>query len=82
LHDVAGTVERGKFWEYHDQLFSASSLERVARLDYARTLKIDEKRFDSCLTSQKYKAEVQQDLQEGTQAGVSGTQVSLSMESR
>jgi protein-disulfide isomerase len=64
--------EQGKFWENHDQLFSASSLEHAALLDYARTLKLDEKRFDSCLTSQKYKAEVQHDLQEGTQAGVAG----------
>jgi protein-disulfide isomerase len=65
--------EQGKFWEYHDQLFSASSLERVALLDYARALKLDEKQFDSCLASGKYKAQVERDLQEGTQAGITGT---------
>jgi len=42
-------------------------------VDDARVLKLDEKQFDSCLTSGKYKAEVARDVQEGTQAGVSGT---------
>lgn len=65
--------EQGKFWEYHDQLFSASNLQRSVLLDYARSLKIDEKQFDSCLSSEKYKLKVQQDLQDGTQAGISGT---------
>jgi protein-disulfide isomerase len=65
--------EQSKFWEYHDQLFSASKLERPALLEYAHSLKLDEKRFDSCLASGKYKPDIQRDLQEGTQAGVSGT---------
>lgn len=65
--------EQGKFWEYHDQLINASNLERVALLEYARALKLDEKHFDSCLGGGKYKAEVERDVKEGTQAGVSGT---------
>jgi protein-disulfide isomerase len=65
--------EQGKFWEYHDQLFSSSKLERPALLEYAHNLKLDEKRFDSCLASGKFQADIQRDLQEGTQAGVSGT---------
>ena len=65
--------EQGKFWEYHDQLYNSSNLERVGLLEDARTLKLDEKQFDSCLASGKYKAEVERDVKEGTQAGVSGT---------
>jgi protein-disulfide isomerase len=65
--------EQGKFWEYHDQLISATKLEHADLLGYARALKLDEKQFDSCVTSQKYRAEIQRDLQEGTEAGVSGT---------
>jgi protein-disulfide isomerase len=65
--------EQGKFWEYHDQLFSSSKLEHAVLLEYARALKLDEKQFDSCVTSGKYKADIQRDVQEGTQAGVSGT---------
>ena len=66
-------AEQGKFWEYHDELFSASKLEHTALLDYARTLKLDEKQFDSCVTSEKYKADIQRDVMDGTKAGVSGT---------
>jgi len=65
--------EQGKFWEYHDQLFSSPKLERPALVEYAHNLKLDEKRFDSCLESEKYKGDIQRDLQEGAQAGVTGT---------
>jgi len=64
---------QGKYWEYHDQLFNASSLDRDALLGYACTLKLDDKQFDSCLTNGKYRADVERDLHEGTQAGVTGT---------
>jgi len=36
-------------------------------------LKLDDKQFDSCLTNEKYKAVVDKDLQEGMQAGITGT---------
>jgi protein-disulfide isomerase len=65
--------EQGKFWEYHDQLFSASKFERSDLVEYARALKLDEKQFDSCVASGKYTADIQRDLQEGMQAGVAGT---------
>ncbi len=65
--------EQGKFWEYHDQLFTASNLERPVLIDYAKALKLDDKQFDSCLASGKYKSQVERDAQEGTQAGISGT---------
>jgi protein-disulfide isomerase len=65
--------EQGKFWEYHDQLFASSKLDHDALLGLARALKLDEKQFDSCVANGKYRADVQRDLQEGTQAGVSGT---------
>jgi len=36
-------------------------------------VKLDEKHFDSCLSSAKYKAQIEGDLQEGIRAGVTGT---------
>ncbi len=66
-------LEQGKFWEYHDQLFTASKLEKDALIEYARNLKLDDKQFGSCLTGEKYKADIDKDLQEGKQAGISGT---------
>jgi len=65
--------EQGKFWEYHDQLYTASNLNRAVLGDYARALTLDDKQFDACLASGKYKSQVERDLQEGMQAGVSGT---------
>lgn len=66
-------LEQGKFWEYHDQLFTSSSLERNSLVDYARNLKLDDKQFESCLTTEKYKADIEKDEAEGRSAGVNGT---------
>ena len=66
-------LEQGKFWEYHDQLFTASKLEKDDLIGYARNLKLDDQQFGTCLTSGKYKAEIDKDLQEGRKAGVTGT---------
>src|SRR5262249_55049877 len=65
--------EQGKFWEYHDLLFTASKLERDALLEYARMAKLDDKRFDSCLAGGKYRAHVENDLRDGMQVGITGT---------
>jgi protein-disulfide isomerase len=66
-------LEQGKFWEYHDHLFTASKLETDDLIGYARDLKLDDKQFAACLTSGKYKAAVDQDLDEGRKVGVTGT---------
>src|SRR6266404_3389722 len=66
-------LEQGKFWEYHDQLFAASKLEKDDLIGYARNLKLDDKQFESCLTSEKYKADIEKDEQAGRKAGVNGT---------
>src|SRR6266700_2006266 len=66
-------LEQGRFWEYHDQLFAASKLDKDALVEYARNLKLDDKQFGSCLTSEKYKAEIEKDSEEGKKAGVHGT---------
>jgi protein-disulfide isomerase len=66
--------EQGKFWEYHDLLFAdQSKLDQAGLLDQARTLKLDEQQFESCLTGEKFKAQIQQDSQDGKRAGVNGT---------
>jgi protein-disulfide isomerase len=36
-------------------------------------LKLDDKQFGSCLTSEKYKAEIDKDSEEGKKAGVNAT---------
>ena len=66
-------LEQGRFWEYHDRLFTASNLDKDTLIEYARKLKLDDNQFGACLTSGKYKAEIDKDLEEGRKAGVSGT---------
>lgn len=67
-------TEQGKFWAYHDLLFA--SPEKLSDEDlsqHARTLGLDVTRFDTCLRDGKFRAQVEEDLRAGTQAGVSGT---------
>ena len=66
-------LEQGKFWDYHDQLFKATNLDKEALVGYAKNAKLDDKQFESCLTSEKYKAQIDKDLDDGRKAGVTGT---------
>ena len=66
--------EQGKFWEYHDMLFeNPDKLNRSGLLELARNAHLDEQHFESCLSGGKYRAQVEQDLQDGMRAGVMGT---------
>jgi protein-disulfide isomerase len=66
------------FWRYLDAIFARTSsggtgfpLDKLVPL--AAELGLDERSFQSCLESERYKAKVQQQLQEGIAAGVTGT---------
>ena len=66
--------EQGKFWEYHDALLAdQSKLDGAGLVKTAQTLGLNEKSFQTCLTGGKFKAQVEQDVQDGTKAGVNGT---------
>jgi protein-disulfide isomerase len=66
--------EQGKFWEYHDKLYANSPKASADDLkSYAKGVGLNIDSFDRCLTSGKYKAVVQQDLNEGAQLGLTGT---------
>ena len=66
--------EQGKFWEYHDLLFGdQAGLDHNGLIAKAAKLQLDAKQFDACVSSEKYKAAIQQDNQEGVRAGVNGT---------
>ncbi|HYM11701.1 MAG TPA: thioredoxin domain-containing protein [Bryobacterales bacterium] len=65
---------QGKFWEYHDALFAdQSKLDKASLTDRAKKLSLDEKSFQSCLDTGKFKAQVDADEQDGEKAGVNGT---------
>ncbi len=73
--------EQGKFKEMHDILFGKqnewSKQETVDALSlfsqYATEIQLEQETFDSCLTSGKYIDEIQKDLVDGQNYGVSGT---------
>lgn len=65
---------QGKFWPYHDLLFSHQERQtREDLLNYAQTLKLDVARFQKDLDSHKHRAKVLADFAEGEKAGVNGT---------
>jgi protein-disulfide isomerase len=67
-------AEQGRFWEYHDALFANQSmLQQPVLIEHARKLGIDEKSFEACLTTGKFRSAVQSDYQDGIKAGVNGT---------
>jgi protein-disulfide isomerase len=66
--------EQGKFWEYHDALFADQAmLNQAALVETAQSLGMDRKLFESCLATGKFKAQIEQDVQDGAKAGVAGT---------
>jgi protein-disulfide isomerase len=66
--------EQGKFWEYHDKLYATSPKASADDLkSYAKEVGLNVDSFDRCFASGKYKAVVQQDLNEGAQLGLTGT---------
>ena len=66
--------EQGKFWEYHDALFSRPTEYTADNLaSYAEDAGLDARAFSACLASGKYESEVGKDLADGVKAGVVGT---------
>jgi len=66
--------EQKKYWDYSDKLWANQKALDVPSLKkYAVDLSLDAKKFDECLDSGKFAAEVNQDQQDGMKAGVSGT---------
>jgi len=66
--------EQRKFWEYHDKLYANSPKASADDLkSYAKEIGLNVDSFDRCFASRKYKAVVQQDLNEGAQLGLTGT---------
>ena len=66
--------EQGKFWEYHDKLYANAPKASVDDLkSYAKEVVLNGDSFDRCFVSRRYKAVVQQDLNEGARLGLSGT---------
>jgi protein-disulfide isomerase len=66
--------DEGKFWEFHDQLFAdQKALKEKKWAEYAATLGLNKAKFDECMSSKKYEAQVRAEMAEGRKAKVRGT---------
>jgi protein-disulfide isomerase len=67
-------AEQGKFWEMrHLMIVNAEQLKSDNLVAYAASAKLDVPKFKSCLESDRFKAQIDQDIAEGVIAGVQGT---------
>ena len=73
----AGT--QGKFWEFHDLLFVGKKLQPADLREQARTLNLDQERFDKCLVEGVEAAAVEKDAEEAKSSGITGTPSFLSI---
>jgi protein-disulfide isomerase len=64
---------QGKFWEFHDLLFTDKKLEVKDLKEQARAIHLDGERFDSCLDSGQTAGNVERDAEEGRRLGLTGT---------
>ena len=65
---------QGKFWEYHDLLFTnQNALDTASLKQYAAQLGLNTAEFNSCLDDGKYTSEVNKEFAQGTAAGITGT---------
>ena len=66
--------DQGKFWEFHDSMFSEQNKLGVADLkDKAARMGMDRKKFEQCLDTGRYTEQVQKDMADGSKIGVTGT---------
>jgi protein-disulfide isomerase len=80
LHQFAGqaaeasrcAAEQGSYWQFHDMLMTGK-LDSPGLKQYAHTLKLDEKQFDNCLETGRFKDAVEHDRQDAERLGVTST---------
>ena len=66
--------EQGKYWEFHDLLFSGGEkLGEAAYQTYASALNMDLPSFQQCLDENRYEAEVTADFEYASSLGISST---------
>lgn len=66
--------EQGKFWEYHDLLFSVDLDENEEPfLSIASSLNLDTMRFEKALSGASARDKVFQSIQEGVKLNITGT---------
>jgi protein-disulfide isomerase len=66
--------EQGRYWEYHDRLFSNQAALQIDALKaHAAEMKLDNGRFATCLDTSKFAERVRDGVASGTRLGVTST---------
>lgn len=66
--------EQGLFWPMHDKLFQNQGINTVGQLNAAaEQIGADIARFNDCLIKEKYLKQIEKDLADGQQFGITGT---------
>ena len=65
--------EQGKFWPFHDKLFSGESLSDDIYKQYAQELGLDMVKFNDCLSTHKFAQQIQDDSNFATNLGINST---------
>ena len=66
--------EQGKYWEYQDKLFGMEMpLGTDAFKKYAQDLSLDSAKFEECLSSRRFEAEVKADYEFAARMGIQST---------
>ena len=72
-------AEQGKFWEYHDTLYtnqtseSASLFTNDRLTTMAQNLGLDMTSFNQCFSAKKYNSDIQNDVAKGMNLSINGT---------
>jgi len=74
-HEAARCADhQGKFWAYHEALYASTRKSTSEELKaHAEAVGLDVGAFERCLTSGTHRAEVLQDVNEGSRVGVKAT---------
>ena len=65
--------EQGKFWEFHDKLFTAPQLNAALFTSIASSLGLDMARFETDMKSPAIRQKLNKDMLDAQKAGVTGT---------
>ncbi len=66
--------DQAKYWEMHDRMFDLQpEIKDQKFAEFAKGIGLDEAKFNECLSSGRYAAAVQNDVDYGTKLGVRGT---------
>jgi protein-disulfide isomerase len=66
--------QQDRFWDFHGKLFTpGAKFDAESLQQYASDLELDLEAFQTCVEERRFQADIETDVAEGQQAGVTGT---------